>query len=160
MDEMELLRYMVTIEGIIETNGWAVQGVFPTSSGDGPPFSYTVGLWKQFRHPELVITGLDPHQAQPLLNDIGTRVKGGTRFSPGARLDDVIAGRSGVAMPVMFIAVLEAHKDESLGVALRYYGSEPFEALQVLWPDTKGVLPVEPGFEEKFRSAQPVWSEP
>ncbi len=35
MDDMDILRYMVTIEGIVEHNGWAVQGVFPTEGDSG-----------------------------------------------------------------------------------------------------------------------------
>jgi hypothetical protein len=158
MDDMDILRYMVTIEGIVERDGWAVQGVFPTEGDRGCPFAYTVGLWQRFGHPELVMTGLDPRTCQALLNDIAGRVKDGARFSPGDRLDDVVQGHRDLVMPVTFVAMSETSRDENLGVACRYNGLEPFDALQVLWPDTNGVLPGEPGFEERFVALQPVWS--
>lgn len=40
----------------VETHGWHVVKVMGDETGPG--FGYSVGLWKTFRHPEIIIIGL------------------------------------------------------------------------------------------------------
>jgi hypothetical protein len=42
------------------------------------------------------------------------------------------------------------------GTAVAWYRGTPFEAVQLLWPDRNGMLPFEPGFDQRMRLAQPV----
>ena len=42
------------------------------------------------------------------------------------------------------------------GTGLAWYRGEVFEVVQLLWPDRHGLLPYEPGFDQRVRYAQPV----
>ena len=37
-----------------------------------------------------------------------------------------------------------------------WYRGEPFEVVQLIYPDRNGFLPYEPGYEQRMRLAQPV----
>ena len=37
-----------------------------------------------------------------------------------------------------------------------WYRGEPFEVVQLIYPDRNGFLPYEPGFDQRMRLAQPV----
>jgi hypothetical protein len=70
---------------IIDTHGWAVQGV--TGETDAESWAYTVGLVERFGHPELVVTGINMKAAWGLLNDLADRVRDGERFAAGETID-------------------------------------------------------------------------
>ena len=60
----------------VATTGWAVEYV--TAGGDdAPAFAYTVGLYRNFGHPEIILFGLQPDVAQGVLNNCGHRAAGG-----------------------------------------------------------------------------------
>ena len=40
--------------------------------------------------------------------------------------------------------------------AQSWYRGEPFEMVQLIYPDRNGFLPYEPGFDQRMRLAQPV----
>jgi hypothetical protein len=49
---------------------------------DGPPFAYTIGLFG-IGHPELLVVGLDPAEANLVLDDLAGRVRDGETLVPG-----------------------------------------------------------------------------
>jgi hypothetical protein len=64
-------------------------------AGEGPEkpiFAYTVGLWHQARHPELVMSGQKPELMHTSLNAAVDWVRAGRRLSPGMSLEGVIGG--------------------------------------------------------------------
>lgn len=77
-------EFLFDLYGKIDRYGWAVIAV--EASHDTPNWSYTVGLSDGFGHPELVVVGLQPYDAQRLLNLIGGHVRRGERFDAGTRL--------------------------------------------------------------------------
>lgn len=77
-------EFLFDLYGKIDRFGWAVISV--EASHDTPNWSYTVGLSDGWDHPELVVVGLQPYDAQRLLNLIGGRIRQGERFDPGMRL--------------------------------------------------------------------------
>ncbi|WP_246683010.1 DUF4262 domain-containing protein [Mesorhizobium sp. B2-8-3] len=50
-----------------------------------PPFAYSVGIEHNFGVPELVVIGLKPDLSLTIINEYCRRVRGGERFSVGAR---------------------------------------------------------------------------
>jgi Domain of unknown function (DUF4262) len=91
---------------------------------------YTVGLTGH-GHPELVMFGLPPDIAQPVLHTVAGEVVAGRRTCVAGRYaDDVLEGHR-----VQFVAVTEP--DRHLPVAAQFYaGAEPaMEAIQIVWPD-------------------------
>jgi hypothetical protein len=140
----------------VERHGWHVQMVV----GDPlhPPWTYTIGLWTSFGHPELAMFGIDGNQATLLLNLMAERVAKGERFAPGASDGGVLSDHQ-----VRLASVRPQWYAPYFGMAIDWY-QEEFPILQVLLPDRRGRFPDDPASE--FRSAQPLlasgdpWPEP
>ena len=59
------------VNTIIDAHGWAVLSV--GASKETPTYTYTIGLSKR-GYPELLVMGLTPSVAQPVLNAISQRI--------------------------------------------------------------------------------------
>lgn len=79
------------LEHVVRQHGWMIQYVggpdceinsCDCSTGDGPPFAYTVGLFG-FGHPELLIFSVTPQVAASVLNAIGESVRAGDPLADG-----------------------------------------------------------------------------
>ena len=134
--------------------GWHVIGVGPAADSDDPEewFAYTIGLGKTFGWPELICFGLDLSVMSHLLNDAVDECRARTvEPAPGLVLNDVIEG---------FPARLEPTKpmaDQYINSArwfARHEGLPAPSVLQLLWPDTNGIFPDEPGCSEEARELQ------
>lgn len=116
--------------------GWHVTGVV-----DIEPFTYTVGLTRFEGHPELIITSLDPQQAQPVLNILGQLVQAGRRLQPG-----VLHGeQSPLTGYDCWLIPVDDWESHPLAVAHAIYGRE-ITALQMVWPDVNGLFPWQEGY--------------
>lgn len=128
VDRVEWLR------GTIAEHGWAVQCV----SDEDPSLqlAYTVGLTAH-GHPEIVMTGLPCDVSGAFLNHAGRIiVQEGGHFVAG---DHTNALADGPPLPV--IAVEDT--TSLVGVEL-VYGT--ISAVQIIWTDSQGNLPWEPGW--------------
>src|SRR5260370_39470510 len=67
----------------VKDPGWHVIGV--TGDDEGPGFAYTVGLHHSYRHPEIIVFGLDVPILWRIVNAIGEKVKQGERTAPMLR---------------------------------------------------------------------------
>jgi hypothetical protein len=135
----------------VKEYGWHVLNVF---GPEGPKFSYTIGLYLSFGHPELLVAGLPPEKAMPIVNLIGERVAKGEAFASGTVSTEILRN-----LPVSFRAVDPAHYPEWIGLGLWFYRSlRPGELplLQIVWPDREGRFPWDEGFDESLRAFQPV----
>ncbi len=140
------------LRDLVERHGWAVVKI--AEDDRGPGFAYTVGLARNYGHPEVLMSGLDLDLLHDILNDIGAQVRDGARFAPGDRSDDVLEGYS-----VAFRAIAAEAIPTYLGAAQRFYGDTPFAALHCLWPDRDGRFPWDAGVTEWARRAQPALSD-
>ena len=120
----------------------------------GPGFAYTVGLFRRFGHPEVLVSGLDLDVLHDVLNDVGASVRAGARFQAGATSDDVLDG-----YPVAFRAIAPAAYGTYLGAGVRFYAGSPFPALHCVWPDRAGRFPWDAGVDDWTRWAQPALSD-
>lgn len=118
----------------IERVGWSAVGV--GAGPDSETFTYTAGLTAQGHH-ELIIVGLDPYVAHGILAAAVQELQAGVRFSDGALVTGVL---------VDYTAKLVACGNEHLTMARSIYGSEVM-ALQIVWPDTDGRYPGDPGYD-------------
>lgn len=132
-EHLPVARLLARIEEAINGCGWAVVG---TVTEDGSPYSYTVGLWRTFRHPEVLVVGLDGPIAQGVLNNVGERVRKGRRFGLGDVDGGIVEGYD-----VKFLVIYD-EEYFSLGGAERL---EPgFSAMQLVYPDASGAF--SPGY--------------
>ena len=128
MDPLDELRNK------IDNYGWAVRNV--SDANPAKCLSYTVGLTAH-AHPEVVMTGLPPEVGTAFLNIVGEIVvREGGRFAARQATTELA---DGPAMPVL--AVLDK---SDLTAVDAIYGDVP--ALQIVWTDSAGRLPWEPGY--------------
>jgi hypothetical protein len=137
------------VNQLVDEHGWMVQAVYGEKPLD--EWCYTVGLKHSFNHPELIIFGLPMQSAHFLLNDLAARIKNGQRFQPGDRLSGVMnADLALISVP------REQYEEGYFAIARGFYGNYDFDALQVIWPDKKGLFPWDSGFDTHFNETQPV----
>jgi len=127
--------------------GWHATGVI----GDGGCFMYTTGLTSG-DHPELVIAGLPPGIAHGMLASAVEVIRSGIALAPGRDYEGIAAG-----FPVRFREVDQELCLTPMSVTNRHYGHR-VPAVQLLWPDPKGIFPGEPGCDAAMASAQDIYS--
>lgn len=132
----------------IQKFGWGVVNV--DESGKEPRYSYTVGLESAFRHPEVIVFGLEAEKAQRLLNVIGGEVRNGRHFDAMTMADDLLEGFT-CAFRLAAPAAVRAY----MGLATRVSGRE-ITVLHCIWPDKHGHFPWEAGASEGYRRLQPM----
>jgi len=133
----------------IEGFGWHIISVL--ADDDGPAFSYTVGLYRNYRHPEIIIAGLPYELAQTMLNIAGEAIREGRQFHAGESYDDFLEGFSCTFREV------PPEKYRHYGAyAMWFYDGESFPAMQLIYPDDQKRLPWEEGVSAEFRAFQPV----
>ena len=123
----------------------------------GPGWSFTIGLYLNYHHPEVLIFGLKDRQSHLILNDIREKIASGGKFLAGTRTDLFLQGYD-----VTFIDVpLSAYPDH-LGYALWFYRSLPdsFPCVQLVWPDRENKFPWEAGYDNAYSELQPILAPP
>jgi MbtH protein len=134
----------------IEKHGWHLLMV----SGDGTSsFLYTIGLWKTYKHPEILlfVPSQDPRGLEAPFRAMVQRVVAGEKLKSGETYPKVFKERSG--------AIREVHHrwyPSFLGTAGAVYGNFDFPAVQLYWPDREGRFPWQGGFDPELFPAQPV----
>ncbi len=146
------------VAAVIRTHGCYLQHVggggcsYPGCCGeasDGPPFTYTVGLFG-IGHPELLVLGLPARTAGLVLNDLFGRVRSGDDLVPGQLL--TVAG-----WPRRVVEELPNPGDILL-TADRFYRrppEAPVPAYQLSYDDPDGRFPWEPGHAEPALQPRP-----
>jgi len=131
--------------------GWHVLGVSADPGKTDPPFSYSIGLYYTFGHPEVVITGLPHKTAHSIINAVVERLQSVGPFVPNVRTGQVLE-----AHDIVMRQVSPELYPPYLGYAMWFYRdiSSEFPALQVVWPDKGGRFPWEPGFDPSLLSSQ------
>ncbi len=131
----------------IEEVGWHV--IMIPEDDEGPSFAYSIGLFRTFGHPEIIIFGLDLDLMHRLINLIGEDVRQGRRFADGQAASGILEGYD-----VRFLNVARRHYPEHFGYAHWYYKGDDFPALQCLWPDKHGRFPTDSDCPEPLRARQ------
>jgi len=135
------------IDRSIVKHGWHAIGV----DDHDPPFLYTCGLISQFRHPELVILGLDGKTAHPVVASIVKVIRNGTRLEVGARVE--LLGGLVIAIRAFHPSQHELYLGYAMAHARRHHST--LQALQVLWPDNNGRFPFDLTCDSEVRALQP-----
>lgn len=131
----------------IREYGWFCTNVLAEEDYVG--FSYSTGFWVSLNHPELIVFSIGD-SAQDVLWEMFDAVKVGEQFPVGRRISGIFKGFDAFLAPVS--------KDRYAEYILSsrwFYGNEDFPCLQLIWPDTTGLFPWEPGADPKFADSQP-----
>jgi len=136
----------------VQTHGWHIVhvGVPAGEEAEGPDWSYSIGLFHGFGHPELIVVGLPWSTAEAIINELGSRIRAGARFVHGMRDSDVLENHD-----VRFVALRADVYRAYLGYAIWFYRGVEFPTLQVVWPDRAGRFPWDPACT-LAESAQPI----
>ncbi len=122
------------------------------SDGYLPAFTYTIGLYEKFQHPEIIIFGLETNIMGHILNDLRDEIKKGEAYEPNKTYSGLLEGYE-----IQFLEVKKENYRDYLGYAAWYYKkSFDFPVLQMIWPDKESKWPWENGFNEKWKLRQPL----
>lgn len=135
--------------------GWHVPHIFADESGPG--YSFSVGFYLKFGHPEILVMGLSQPVATQFINLIGGHLSTGRVFRPRERTNDLAQG-----FECSFIPIAIEHYQYYLGYNIWFYRSlkQPFPALQLVWPDKQGRFPWESDYDQRFFSLQKLLDAP
>lgn len=125
----------------IDRFGWMVMLIEATSYL--PSFTYTVGLWKNYNHPELIAFGLTTKTLHSILNIGGELVKSGEALQSGRDYDEFF--ENGVAQ---FIQADQRNLNDYFGYAIWFNKTNEFPALQLVWTDRNNKYPWDKNFEK------------
>ena len=128
----------------IKKHGLHVMHVFGDEKN--PPFSYSVGLFENYLHPEIVIIGLKYELAHVLLNNMAHEIKNGKTFTAKefheGVLDDFLC---------YFGEVPKTEYKNHVGWAIWFYEGYDFPLVQCVYPTVKGKFAWEKDFPEDAR---------
>lgn len=137
----------------IRDHGLHIIGV--AEDDEAPGFAYSIGLFENYAHPEIIIIGLKQDLAQLLLNNMAFDIKEGKTFAAGefheGVLDDFLC---------YFGEVPKKHFGEFVGWARWYYEGDNFRLIQCVYPTIKGKFPWEKDFPEDARWYRQMLTDP
>jgi hypothetical protein len=147
---------MARIDRSVAAGGWHI--VHTPADETGPAATYSVGLWRNFRHPEVIVLGARDAMAQALIERIANDVRDRRRgFMPETVAGDLLEGAA-----VTFIAVDETFYEDALEWAVWFYAhhSAPpdvFPAVQAVLPTADGGLyPWDRDYPRALEPVQPL----
>lgn len=140
----------VAIQDVIDENGCQIMEI----EGDNymPPFAYTIGLFQQFNHPEVICFGLSLDVMQTLLNNVKDRIEDEEVLEAGKSYNGFLEKN----IEVHFLEVNKAFYSDYLGYASWFYEGKDFPIIQMVWPDKKGNFPWNDKFDRSIEFTQPL----
>lgn len=144
--EMDLLDQSVIQH--IEEHGWHVMYVHET---DGlPGWSYSIGLYDSFRHPEIIIFGLPSDVMNRAINNLGEEIRSGKMYDTGFEYEEPFDG-----LKCVFHLANKSWYPIFVGRATSFYEGEDFPILQCIWPDKEKNYPWSARFNRRLLASQP-----
>ncbi|MDQ3469314.1 MAG: DUF4262 domain-containing protein [Actinomycetota bacterium] len=149
-----LMSALEKIEWMIETDGYAVEAVLADGSADPPrpSYTYTVAFPDHTGFADVAVMGLTPVASKGLLGLVADLLRGGAEIP----LDVELVGLLDNDLRCRFAAIDLDVWGGLFATAAAWYRGEPFEMVQLMYPDRSGFLPYEAGYERRMRYAQPV----
>ena len=116
-----------------------------------PGFAYSIGLYENYLHPEIIIIGLKAEVSKVLLNNMAYDIKHGKNYNAGAFYEEVLDDYL-----CYFGEVPKSEYREHVGWALWFYKGTNFLLLQCVYPTVSGKFPWEKDFPEDARFFCPM----
>ena len=133
----------------IEKHGWHCISV--VAEDEGYSFTYSIGLFSSYGHPEVIVFGFGADFAHELLSDIAAFAAEGLPLDMGLPSDQLLEGFSCV-----FLEVPPSGRDRWALSAKWYYEDADFPLYQLVWPSTSGFFPWDSRADASFLQSQPV----
>ena len=134
----------------VRDHGCHITGVFDAT----PPFAFSIGLYLNYGHPELIIFGQSARNAQAIINLIRDRAAAGYSFVDGDISGDLLEN----GYKLGFWQVPFAAYPEYLGTAIWFYRKSrlAFPCLQIIWQDVNRHFPWEAECSPDVKEDQPL----
>jgi len=158
METMELPDFHIPhaekIEWMIETNGWALEPVTPRADTEPPTpaYAYTIGVPALVAFPDIAVFGLTPVASNGLITLVIDALRGGTEIPLAVELVGLLDNE----LRCMFAAVDTDQATGTFTTLDAWYRGQPYDVVQLLYPDRNGFMPYEIGYDQRLRYAQPV----
>jgi len=130
---------------------YGLQVLYVMEDDKGPGFSYSIGLFKTYGHPEIIMIGLKPELAHTLINNMAYDIKEGKVFTPLKYEAGILTNFN-----CYLIEVEKSNYDEYVGQAQQYYNGDEFPLLQCVYPTVKGIYPWADEWPESIKDLQPL----
>lgn len=135
----------------IKQYGLSVMGVYPTKEDEGLPFTYSIGLCV-LDIPELLIVGLGPRQAQPIINSLYQQyIEELINWSKPCIIADCMG--NGYSLAFLSVEDERCKKDYTIQVG-QFFGSEDYQVMQVIFPDKHGKFPWDDDYDAEHMPDQ------
>ena len=125
---------------VIEDNGY-------------PPWTYTIGLYETWQHPELIVIGRSRATSHAMLQSLSKDIE----LNDPPNLTDP-DGHVLFGLKCHFLEVNARYYSDYVGFALWHYRKRRFPLYQVVWPNNDGHYPWDPAAARCFKEWQPVLS--
>ena len=110
-------------------------------AGEKPAFCYSTGIYESYGIPEIIISSLPPNLSQELMLQYIDRFR-----TAGPLINERITADKErfdyYLVPVPFVRI-----QDYVLATIKYYGSNPFEFLQLIYPDVEMLFPGEDGYD-------------
>jgi hypothetical protein len=138
MDDKKKEDYFNKVYNNIKNNGYHTTAVLEEI--DFTPFAYSTGIFKNFKIPELFISGLGPNLSGELIENYVGKFK----FSevPLNRKIQDLSDR----FAVYFISLKNSDIADYALTSVKFYENRNYEYLQLIFPDLNGKFPNEVGY--------------
>jgi hypothetical protein len=133
----------------INEYGWHCVNVIEDDSH--PPWSYTIGLYDTWQHPELIIVGRSRATSHEMLKTVATDIE----LNDPPKLTDP-GGHQLLGMKCHFLEANPRYYSDYVGFALWYYRKRKFSLHQIIWPNNDGLYPWDQNASNAFKEWQPV----
>ncbi|MDP3928492.1 MAG: DUF4262 domain-containing protein [Bacteroidota bacterium] len=132
-------KYFKIVDENIAKTGYHITAVLEETNFT--PFSYSTGVFDNFKIPEIFISGLGPNLSGELIK----------KYVDNYKLNDVPINQTlkdfTDRFPVVFIQVKNEQLSDYVLSSIRHYGKRNYEYIQLVFPDLKGKFPNENGYD-------------
>ncbi|WDF61995.1 DUF4262 domain-containing protein [Flavobacterium sp. KACC 22758] len=135
----------------INIEKYGLQVILIESTDYLPSFAYSIGLWKEYNHPEIICFGLSTSLLHTIINDVAEIIKKNETIVEGKNYTNIFKNSR-----AEFLKVHPNNISDYFGTAINFYEREDIPALQLVWTDRSNKFPWEENFEEEFLYRQPL----
>ena len=129
--------------------GWHCVNIL--ADGEHVAYSFTVGLFHSYGHPELIIFGLPSETAHQVLAIAADAAKSGSPLDLAQTTDALLNNYH-----CCFAEVPLTEYYEHVGYCRWYYQGNDFPLYQIIWPSRSGLFPWHHQATNEFKASQPV----
>ncbi|GAA4741087.1 DUF4262 domain-containing protein [Flavisolibacter ginsenosidimutans] len=138
MREQHKQDYFQQVDQNIRNHGYHITFVLADES---PSYCYSTGIFKSFNIPEIFISSLPKNLSFDLVDSYVQLFKNAESIPLETKIPNLTS-----RFPVYLIEVPTPNLMDYALSSVRFYGSEEYKYLQIVYPDTKGNFPNEVGY--------------